>query len=260
LLARSGKLDNFFGLLSEIERNVCRLSRIGFQDMKVLCIEGLPGSGKTTLVKDLVDSVAPGVKFVEAMLPQEVQDVRHVFGYASSTVATAMAFVVNYCVAYQIIRVAEANTSSSSSSSAREPTIVVVDQYYHAACARTVCSRVEEGDLRSLPASAFEWPLDLPPPTLVIYLMAPPECRNRSLMDSPTDESRRKDERLEVAYSLVTGPPTIALDASEAPSVVRAQAIDACEEFGLYVRPKLPSSRARNKRVSMGIYGELPVV
>lgn len=256
LLLRSVQLDVFFELLSEIERNIYRLARMGFQDMKVLCIEGLSGSGKTTLVKDLVDSVAPGVKFVEAVLPQEVQDVRHMFGYASSAVAAAMTFVVNYCIAYQIIKDAESGASSSSS---RGATIVVVDQFYHAACTRTVCSRVEEGDLRSLPASAFEWPIDLPTPSLVIYLMAPPECRSRTLMSSPAEDTLQKDERLEVAYSLVTGPPTIALDASECPSVVRAQAIDACEEFGLYVRPKLPSNRARNKRVSMGIYGELPV-
>ena len=39
------------------------------------------------------------------------------------------------------------------------------------------------------------------------------------------------------------GPPTIAIDASEIPSVVLAQAIDACEEFALYVRPPLIQPR-----------------
>jgi thymidylate kinase len=267
LLANSPRLDAFFEYLAEVERNTWRLSRGGFQDVKVLCVEGLPGSGKSTLAHDLAESASTsslGVRFVVATLPAEVTDVRQMFRNSSAAAAAALDFALNYCIAYGVVKGAEAHTSSSSSSSSREQIVVVVDEFYHAACARAVTSRAPaDSDLRALPASAFEWPIDLPIPNLVIYLMAPAESRHRSLMDSLGDHDQQADERAELAYSLVTGPPTIALDASEAPAVVAAQAVDACEEFGLFVRrmqATAAKAHQRNKRVSMGIYGELPVV
>ena len=268
LLANSPRLDAFFEYLAEVERNTWRLSRGGFQDVKVLCVEGLSGSGKSTLAHDLagLSTTSLGVRFVVATLPTEVADVQQVFRNSSAAAAAALDFALNYCIAYRVVKEAEAYassssfSSSSSSSSTREQIVVVVDEFYHAACSRAVTTRAAaDSDLRALPASAFEWPIDLPIPNLVIYLMAPAESRHRSLMDTLGDYDRQADERAELAYSLVTGPPTVALDASEAPAAVTAQAVDACEEFGLFVRRIVaPAARARpNKRVSMGIYGEL---
>ena len=140
-LLRNPKVDVFFEYLAEVERNVSNLSRIGFQGLKVLCVEGLSGSGKTTLVRDLINSASSGVTFVEATIPREVSEVRPVFGNCSPPATAALAFAINYCIAYQIIKNnAESTTgtpSSSSSSSSKRQVIVVIDQFYHAVCAQT---------------------------------------------------------------------------------------------------------------------------
>jgi hypothetical protein len=94
--------------------------------------------------------------------------------------------------------------------------------------------------------------------------MASFESRSRRLGSRAADQNESLDVRLESAYSLVTGPPTIACDASEdIPSVLSA-ALEACEEFGIIsqraVEQKANQASSRNKRMSMGIYEHLPLV
>ena len=138
-LLRNPKVDVFFEYLAEVERNVSHLSRVGFQGLKVLCVEGLSGSGKTTLVRDLVNAASSGVTFVEATVPREVSEVRHLFGNCSPSITAALAFAINYCIANQIIKNNTESTTgtASSSSSSKRQVIVVIDQFYHAVCAQT---------------------------------------------------------------------------------------------------------------------------
>eukprot|EP00596_Hydrurales_sp_CCMP1899_P003063 CAMPEP_0119054814 /NCGR_PEP_ID=MMETSP1177-20130426/75330_1 /TAXON_ID=2985 /ORGANISM="Ochromonas sp, Strain CCMP1899" /LENGTH=82 /DNA_ID=CAMNT_0007035191 /DNA_START=1002 /DNA_END=1250 /DNA_ORIENTATION=- len=68
-----------------------------------------------------------------------------------------------------------------------------------------------------------------------------------------TDKHAERDMRAQTAYSLVTGPPTIALDASVGPDDVLDSALQACEEFGIYTPP--PVTKGHNKRMSIGMYG-----
>ena len=110
--------------------------------------------------------------------------------------------------------------------------------------------------------------------------------------DSKIDDIKDKiddnmdDKRLEIGYSLVTGPPTIAINANEEFSLVKLATLEACEEFGLCTSiinatnynadnmiinnsiieenmTPLSSSkvnkRSTSKRISMGIYGNLPI-
>ena len=167
-LANCSEMDEFFELLKEVAINSGRISRQGFGSLKVLCIEGLSGSGKSTVVDGLVKRA--GAILVGPMPPAKLKKVTDLFAGSPEPVLTALRFALNYCTAYRIISdVAAAAPTSGQSSDNR---LVVVNKFYHSVCARTVCTNVKNDvDLKSLPASAFEWPLDLPTPSLVSYYL-----------------------------------------------------------------------------------------
>jgi hypothetical protein len=162
-LSSNTDVDKFFELLSDVARSNNRVSRQGFQGLKVLCIEGLPGSGKSTLVEGLVSRA--GAVLIGPMFSPSAATIRSIFSGSPEPVQTALSFALNYCTAHRIITEVAAAPDATRG---RGDRLVVVDEFYHSVCARTVCTNVSSDvDLKSLPASAFEWPLDLPTPSLV---------------------------------------------------------------------------------------------
>ena len=160
-------INQFFNILTDVARSNSRMSRQGFQGLKVLCIEGLPGSGKSTLVEGLVSRA--GAIVIGPMVSPSVATIRSMFSGSPEPVQTALSFALNYCTAHRIITEVAAAPDAARGHGDR---LVVVDEFYHSVCARTVCTNVNSDvDLKSLPASAFEWPLDLPTPSLVIHFL-----------------------------------------------------------------------------------------
>ena len=134
----------------------------------MLCIEGLSGSGKSTLVQGL--TALTGVTVVGPMATPKLERILDLFRGSPEPVLTALCFALNYCTAHRIVSETEIAVSCSGKAVGQQQgeRLVVVDQFYHSVCARTVCANVGcDVDLKSLPASAFEWPLDLPTPSLV---------------------------------------------------------------------------------------------
>ena len=158
-LASSPIVYDFFQMINEVAVNSVRISRQGFGDLKVLCVEGLSGSGKSTLVKGLL--ARAGAIVIESFDSSLLSQIRILFSKSPEPVTTALDYALNYCTAYRIVTAVHSSTSTSKQ-------LIIVDEFYHSVCARTVCANVgSEVDLKCLPASAFEWPLDLPTPTLV---------------------------------------------------------------------------------------------
>jgi hypothetical protein len=95
------EINDFYEYLKEVERNGS-LIRQGFGGLKVLSIEGLEGSGKTTLIEGLVAKTGAVTmdswKYTSAEVQQQFFNAE-----VPEVVATALAFVLNYCTAYQII-------------------------------------------------------------------------------------------------------------------------------------------------------------
>ena len=163
-LVGSLEMDEFFELLNEVAINSGRISRQGFGSLKVLCIEGLSGSGKSTVVDGLVKRA--GAILVGPMPSARLKKVTDLFIGSPEPVLTALRFALNYCTAYRIMTDVVAIEPTAGHASGNR--LVVVNKFYHSVCARTVCTNVKNDvDLKSLPASAFEWPLDLPTPSLV---------------------------------------------------------------------------------------------
>jgi thymidylate kinase len=251
-LQHNPKIDDFFLQLETVERDCFRFARQGFGHVKVLVIEGLSGSGKSTLANRL-KVITRGTALTE--VPIELVGVRHLFSSAGvpEAVIAALEHTFHYIIAHRLIH-----------QSATQPAdhLVILEQLYHATCAQAVCANVTSDiELSTLPRSAFEWPIDLPVPHLVMFLTLSTAVRMQrqkvvgrgsSLTERSNERNIARDARAQTAYSLVRGPTTIALDASVGPDDVLDAAIEACEEFGLYQAPPVGSG---GKRVSMGLYG-----
>jgi hypothetical protein len=103
-LKMNPKVEEFFERLDSIERKTSQVARTGFQNAKVLVLEGLGKSGKTTLAQALQTSLTPEAKVITG-LPNDLLEIRHIFSIAPDPIVTVLDFVFNYCIADQIIEV-----------------------------------------------------------------------------------------------------------------------------------------------------------
>lgn len=262
------KIDLFFQELKALQQNLSSLTIS--PDTKVLVIEGLSGCGKTTICNELIK--IPGVSAFGA-LPPFIHDVYDIFYSMPEPIARAFEYTINYFTVREI--------------SSKKPKIAVVDSFYHTTCSYPIISQfctLEEID--NLPVSAFDWPLDLPKPNLVVYLLTSTDIRlgRRRKVDHAVNTSERyserivaKDARVQRAFELVVGPTTVAVDACGSVEEVLALCVEACDVYNLPLYPPsaidedipvtivqkenvYPSNNIKNKhnrRVSMGIYGSL---
>ena len=162
------RIDAFYDMLLKIEQS--GFAKSGFQNTKVLVIEGLSDSGKSTLATSLCNYREAGIvnpfKCSLASIPAEILAVKDVFYTMPEPVVKAFEFATCYFIAYKI------STSGLP--------MVVVERFYHAACVHTVCTDAGSGhDVETLPQPAFLWPSDLPVPDLVIYLALSADLRAR---------------------------------------------------------------------------------
>lgn len=100
-LQNSSKIEEFFDYLYTIEQENARTARIGFGNLKVLVIEGLMSSGKSTLINGLKTITRASVI---TAVPALLLEIKYLFNSADvpETVLTALDCVINYCVAHRI--------------------------------------------------------------------------------------------------------------------------------------------------------------
>jgi hypothetical protein len=157
--------DAFFNYLDELERKC--VDHTDTEESTVIVIEGLPGSGVSTLVNNLVTytrasrgaGIGPQLAHFEIILSK----VPPALGYAFQVVS-------NYAKALE-----------SEEMSRGVEQFVIVERMYHSTCALTVCAEVDpSAEIAALPSSAFHWPLDLPQPAMVSTLPMHPCIRDVS--------------------------------------------------------------------------------
>lgn len=101
-LQNNPKIDNFFEYLTTIEQDAVRISKQGFGKIKVLVVEGLLSSGKSTLINGL--KAVTQATVVEG-IPGDLLEIKYLFNAANvpEAVMSALDHVINYCIAHKII-------------------------------------------------------------------------------------------------------------------------------------------------------------
>jgi hypothetical protein len=153
LRSEGTKLNEFYGLLSKASSY--EFSTQSFAGKTVVAVEGLEGSGKSTVI----EKIARFCPDLQTISRSSIFTSNHVFALFESMpepVAKAFAFAVNYIIAYTIMQ--------------SPHTAFMVENYQHAVCARNICEKVQcEAAIAALSVSAFEWPYELPLPVLVSH-------------------------------------------------------------------------------------------
>jgi thymidylate kinase len=148
-----------------------RLKRDSFGNTTVIVFEGLQNSGKSSVM----DSLTSGNHGKACSFPTKALPVKEILSSHSQPVLMAFLYICNYFTAAEVM------------DSAKDSTVVYLSDYFHYANVTSTCNMpLNEQDLQLLPSSAFEWPLDLPSPSLVIFLAVPTEVRLKRGGPRPT--------------------------------------------------------------------------
>lgn len=243
---QSKDMDDFFVLLEEIENSSLRKN--GFDNTQVLVVEGLSGCGKSTLIESLKARGNQDLDMRVLKLPREVIDVADTFSDMPFAIAVAFEFVKLYVMAYII-----------SKAGAK---VVLVEKYYHDCFARSLLDHgLTIEDITSDPhATLFDWPFDLPRPTLVLYMTVSTDTRLRRRIQaggSPERSTKRasvRDANLQTIHSLIKDSKVVAIDANGTSHDVASTAFEALDAYGLPLRS---SASLSPPRVSLGVYGAM---
>jgi thymidylate kinase len=167
------EMDNLFRCLATLKTsgNLHRKALL-FSNIKVVCIEGLKGSGKSTLIDSLVAET--GAITMDSLKGISV-DVQQQFAAESvpEIVTAALALALNYYTIYQIItRSAQIGVDGNK--------LFIIEEFNHSQIAHYI-SKNGPRDLKGVSPKAFEWPSDLPFNLLTIFLKASSSCRGERL-------------------------------------------------------------------------------
>jgi len=173
------EVEQLFNLLDVIVRK--GINSKSFEGRTVISIEGLEGSGKSSLLYNLQKG-CPHIKVYNEGTIVLVSKLRELFLGLPQTIAQAFEFLSHYITAYDII------CSDPVSSSDGNNVVFVIERYYHHHCCNNICDHVVgETDVHHVFSNAFEWPLDLPRPDLVLFLTLPTSIRLKRLQHTLID-------------------------------------------------------------------------
>jgi len=148
-------VDAFFKKLEALERK--RINRFSFQSKSVIAVEGLPMSGKSTLITAFKKQFER-VNIISRNDFSFINDVREIFHSMPDPVSKAFDFVVNYFIAGEIV-----------DSPFTADTLFIVENYHLNFLVNNMLQAIESDDrMRDLSNSFFfDWILDLPFPLAV---------------------------------------------------------------------------------------------
>ena len=139
--------EAFFSYLDDLELRCANKGDV--EGPPIIVIEGLPGSGVSTLTDNLVEYTL-AQRAME--LPSALTAVAAILPKVPPALGHAYQCVCNYAKALQ-------------KDSAE---YIIVERMYHSTCALTVCAEVDPSQLLpDLPPPTFHWPRDLQLPVMV---------------------------------------------------------------------------------------------
>jgi len=207
-------VENFFNLLDRVETYLSQMKDADQHKKSnkfIVEVEGLDGSGKTTLVKKLQQDF-PNSLATKTPSPS-LKEIRPLWDHRGGILARAFYMISNYVLEYEI-----ANC---------EETVIIVDRWYASTCAYTVAYRDDESSKRVMPITdmsndIFKWPNDMRlRPNILLVLQIDPVVRQKRVEDragtgggasrfNPWDDRLAKDPalgcRILQALNRIEGP------------------------------------------------------
>jgi len=250
LLTSKPLIEKFYQMLNELERKWLLIGKDGFKNIQVIVIEGLGSSGKSLLVSGFINNnvklinISPDIISLKA----EICNSKNV---NSEILLKAIDIISLYQLAIQTI---ESNEN-----------VVIIERYYHSYCVQNICDNImTDSEIDSLDSVSLLWPLDLPKPTLVIFLSLSTEMRlKRRKVSGGTshtvrsiERSIQRDTKALKIYGMIKYNDIIAVDASGTPDEVLNNSLALCQEYNVNIKyPKI--SKEEDRRISLGVYGAL---
>ncbi|KAJ8398198.1 hypothetical protein AAFF_G00430420 [Aldrovandia affinis] len=211
------KMTEAYELLELVGQNLAQNKGGRFP---IIAIEGLDGTGKTTLTRSL--TAALNASLLRSP-PECLSPWRPRFDSEPALLRRAFYALGNYITASQI-------------ATASQHAPVIVDRYWHSTAAYGIATAVS-GRVENLPSpgsEVYRWPGDLLRPDLVLLLTVNPEERMRRL-DLRGEEKTREEAELEAnqlfrtkveqAYKRAEDPACVVVDASPPPDQVLQQVL-----------------------------------
>ena len=139
-------MDEFYKDLTTLE---CDIPFLEFNEIEVISLEGLSGCGKSTLANVICKD--PSISRIS--LPEKMSSIRCIFSKISDVVAVAFDYICLYYIARSVV---ESNSKKC-----------IITNYYHSYLATNILnSSQREEEITGFPKALFEWPKDLPRPTI----------------------------------------------------------------------------------------------
>lgn len=186
-------LGDFFDLINTVEGSLSTVQQQhGLMQPFVVAVEGLDGSGKSTLVTTLAEALGGHAC---ATPSASLMAVRPAMDKRGGAVARAFYMISNYVLQYEILQHPHRHA------------IFVVDRWFSSTCAYSIAWKNTAGGpeaIDALPVELFKWPKDLIPPQVQLLLHVDEEVRrsrvqSRAATDGVASTSRFNpwDQRLE---------------------------------------------------------------
>lgn len=222
----------------------------------VITVDGLDGCGKSTLVESLAGALGglaaktppEALSNLRALVEADASPAMRQFpAEQRMRVKRAFFMMSNYAAIHEAEKQRVARAAC---------TCVVLDRNYLSTAAYTLGVPPTVEDFGELPASAWHWPADLPPPTLALLLRAGQGARQARIQaragvsgfgvgewERRISADPRLGERIHSAYLKIEAPGSrIELDAEQDAQSVLRDAIEAYNKVRPTISP-LPSLR-----------------
>jgi len=241
-------INTFYDMLNELEKKWILIGKDGFRDIQVICIEGLGSSGKSTLVSGLSQYNAKLIT-----VSSEINKLKAELSCSQNINSEILIKAIDVVSLYQLaIQAIESNEN-----------VVLLERYYHSYAVQNICDNImTDVEMSSLDQCALVWPIDLPKPTLVIFLSVSTETRlkRRKISGGSShtvrsiERSMIRDTRALSIYGLIKFSDIIAVDASGIPDEVLNNSLALCKEYNIHLKYPTITSK-EEKRISLGVYG-----
>ena len=233
----SEELRAFYLRLNEIEKRLYTCSNAKRFHPRLIAVEGLDGTGKSTIAAGLAAELKAQLVSTP---PKSMLTIRKFFDSIHGAASRAYYMLSNYVLADEM---------QAKCDRAQEDLLFVTDRFYSSTCAYTIGTSLSSKPTNSvakLPSHLFCWPHDLLKPIVAIILQVPHAIRERRVLErGNSDEivagntwedrlrrSQKLGQDIIQVYLRVQGPNIVSVNATGSRQHVLQMVLGECKKFG----------------------------